>query len=381
MLIAGMNFATLYLALAHRSVMPYVKDPEAPWFLAVTLGSVIVISFYLWPTASIPMRRQPCAIRCSTSSRLPRRPAMPVSTTRNGRCSHLWMLFLCSFATSAGSTGGGIKMIRALLLCKQFYRELVRAMHPAAVYNVRIRGQVMPQGVLFAALSFGFVPTWSASSLLTLIMSFSGLDIISAFTAIVASINNTGPGLGSSARRRPTKCSLISRPGYAASPCCSAVSSVYAARRDDARFLAQMSAPGTLAAVSFAEAFRFWLKLGFISFGGPARADRDHAPGAGRAPTLDFRAPLPACPQLLHGAAGAGSPATRHLHRLADAPQLGRDRRRALFVLPSLLILIALSWLYVAFGHTTLVAGLFYGIKPAVTASWCTRRTGSVRAH
>ena len=53
----------------------------------------------------------------------------------------------------------------------------------------------MPQGVLFAALSFGFVYMVSIVSL-TLIMSFSGLDIISAFTAIVASINNTGPGLG-----------------------------------------------------------------------------------------------------------------------------------------------------------------------------------------
>ena len=53
----------------------------------------------------------------------------------------------------------------------------------------------MPQGVLFAALSFGFVYMVSIVSL-TLVLSFTGLDIISAFTAIVASINNTGPGLG-----------------------------------------------------------------------------------------------------------------------------------------------------------------------------------------
>ena len=196
MLIAGMNFATLYLALAHRSVMPYVKDPEAPWFLAVTLGSVIVISFYLWANGVYP--DEATALRHSLFN------VVSIATT-TGYASvdyaqwpmfaPLWMLFLCSFATSAGSTGGGIKMIRALLLYKQFYRELVRAMHPAAVYNVRIRGQVMPQGVLFAALSFGFVYMVSIVSL-TLIMSFSGLDIISAFTAIVASINNTGPGLG-----------------------------------------------------------------------------------------------------------------------------------------------------------------------------------------
>jgi trk system potassium uptake protein TrkH len=196
MLIAGMNFATLYLALAHRSPMPYVRDPEAPWFLAVTLGSVLLISYYLWANGVYETEAE--ALRHALFN------VVSIATT-TGYASvdyalwpmfaPLWMLFLCSFATSAGSTGGGIKMIRALLLYKQLYRELVRAMHPAAVYNVRVAGQVMPQNILFAALSFGFVYMVSIVSM-TLLMSFSGLDIVSAFTAIVASINNTGPGLG-----------------------------------------------------------------------------------------------------------------------------------------------------------------------------------------
>ena len=62
------------------------------------------------------------------------------------------------------------------------------------------------------------------------------------------------------------------------------------------------------------------------------------------------------------------SAATRHLHRLAHAPNQRRPRRRRLFVLPSLFILIALSWVYVRFGNQPLVAGLFFGLKPAVTA-------------
>jgi chromate transporter len=119
--------------------------------------------------------------------------------------------------------------------------------------------------------------------------------------------------------------------------------------------------------VSFGEALKFWLKLGFISFGGP-RADRDHAPRAGGAEALDFRTPLPACAQLLHGAAG---PEAQQLatyigwlmHRTWGGIVAG-----GLFVLPSLLILIALSWIYVAFGNVGWVAGLFYGIKPAVAA-------------
>jgi len=196
MLIAGMNFATLYLAIAQRSPMPYLRDPEAPWFLAVTLGSVVFVSIYLWSHGVY--RSEEEALRHVLFN------LVSIATTTGFASvdyaqwpmfAPLWMLFLSSFVTSAGSTGGGIKMIRALLLYKQLYRELVRAMHPAAVYNVRIGGQVMPQGVLFAALSFGFVYMVSIVSL-TLLMSMSGLDILSAFTAVVASINNTGPGLG-----------------------------------------------------------------------------------------------------------------------------------------------------------------------------------------
>ena len=106
----------------------------------------------------------------------------------------LWMLFLCSFATSAGSTGGGIKMMRAIILYKQVFRELVRAMHPAAVCPVRLGTEPVPQNILFAVLAFGFMYMVSLVSL-TLILSFSGLEIITAFSAVVAMVNNTGPGL------------------------------------------------------------------------------------------------------------------------------------------------------------------------------------------
>jgi trk system potassium uptake protein TrkH len=68
-------------------------------------------------------------------------------------------------------------------------------MHPAAVYNVRLGGQTAPQAVLFAVLAFGFVYMVSIVSL-TLVLAFTGLDIVTAFSAVVASVNNTGPGLG-----------------------------------------------------------------------------------------------------------------------------------------------------------------------------------------
>jgi trk system potassium uptake protein len=196
MLIAGMNFGTLFLAVHGRSLRPYLLDPEAGWFISVCLVSILGVAVYIWAWGVYPEFVE--ALRHSAFN------VVSIATT-TGYASvdyalwpmfaPLWMLFLSSFATSAGSTGGGIKMMRALLLYKQVYRELVRAMHPNAVYNIRIGGQAAPQPILFAVLAFAFMYMVSIVSM-TLILSFTGLDIVSAFTAVVASINNTGPGLG-----------------------------------------------------------------------------------------------------------------------------------------------------------------------------------------
>jgi trk system potassium uptake protein TrkH len=196
MLIAGMNFGTLFLAVNGRSLRPYLHDPEAGWFIAITVASIFVVAMYIW--------KDGIYAEFETALRYAAFNVVSIATT-TGYASvdyalwpifaPLWMLFLSSFATSAGSTGGGIKMMRALLLYKQVYRELLRAMHPSAVYNVRVGGQIAPQPVLFAVLGFGFMYMVSIVSL-TLILAFTGLDIVTAFTAVVASVNNTGPGLG-----------------------------------------------------------------------------------------------------------------------------------------------------------------------------------------
>jgi len=195
MLLAGMNFATMFLALHGRSFQPYLRDPEARWFLAVTLASVLGIAIYLWAQGTYPNFLT--ALRHSAFN------LVSIATTTGFASvdfnlwpafAPLWMLFLSSFATSAGSTGGGIKMIRAIILYKQVYRELLRAMHPNVVWPVRIGGDPVPHNILFAVLAFSFMYMVSIVSM-TLIMSLSGLDIVTAFSAVVASINNTGPGL------------------------------------------------------------------------------------------------------------------------------------------------------------------------------------------
>ena len=122
------------------------------------------------------------------------------------------------------------------------------------------------------------------------------------------------------------------------------------------------------AAVSFAEALRFWLKLGFISFGGPAgQIALMHAELVERQRWISeqrFLHALNYC-MLLPGpeAQQLATYIGWLMHRTAGGIAAG-----ALFVLPSLFILVALSWIYLRFGDLPVVAGIFYGIKPAVTA-------------
>ena len=129
-----------------------------------------------------------------------------------------------------------------------------------------------------------------------------------------------------------------------------------------------MSDAAPPAAISFREAFFFWLKLGFISFGGPAGqisvmhqelVEKRRWLSEGRfLHALNYCMVLPG-PEAQQLATYIGW----LMHRTRGGIVAG-----ALFVLPSLFILIALSWIYIAYGNTTLVAGLFFGIKPAVTA-------------
>ena len=195
MMIAGINFATHFLAVSGRNLKPYRHDPEIFWYLVVVVGSVIGIAIYLTALDVYP--------EFGTALRFSAFNVVSIATTTGfantdfnlwPMFAPLWMLFLCSFATSAGSTGGGIKMIRAIILYKQVYRELLRAMHPSAVCPVRVGGGPVAQNILTAVLAFGFAYMCIIVAL-TLLMSFSGLDIVTAFSAVVASINNTGPGL------------------------------------------------------------------------------------------------------------------------------------------------------------------------------------------
>ncbi len=196
MLIAGLNFATHFLALRGRTLRPYQFDPELRWFLGIVLGSCGMLALLLWFLGVYPDFWQ--ALRYATFNTISVATTTGLATADYAQWPlffGLWMLFLCSFATSSGSTGGGIKMIRAVLLYRQVYRELKHLLHPAAFLPVRLSGMAVPNKIMFAVITFAFVYVVSVV-ILSFVLIASGLDVITAFTAVVACINNTGPGLG-----------------------------------------------------------------------------------------------------------------------------------------------------------------------------------------
>ena len=122
------------------------------------------------------------------------------------------------------------------------------------------------------------------------------------------------------------------------------------------------------AAISFAEAFRFWLKLGFISFGGPAgQIAIMHQELVERRRWISERRFLHALNYCMVLPGPEAQQLATYIGWLMHR-SWGGIVAGGLFVLPSLFILIALSWIYLVFGDIPAIAGILYGIKPAVTA-------------
>jgi trk system potassium uptake protein TrkH len=196
MLLAAMNFATHFLVWRGKSLKLYLRDTEAVATVALILASCLGIALFLWQQGTYPsfwtalrhasFNLVSLATDCGFSS---------VDFNQWPMFAPMWMLFLSCIAASSGSTGGGIKMVRTMILFKQAGREFLRLLHPSAVNPMKIGGSVVPNNIVFAVLGFIFLYFMTVATL-TFTLLINGLDFISAFSAIIACINNAGPGLG-----------------------------------------------------------------------------------------------------------------------------------------------------------------------------------------
>lgn len=196
MLFAVINFATHFLAWRGRNLKVYARDAEAVASLLLIVGSCFAIALFLWwqgvyPEYLTALRHASFnLVSIATSSGY-----ASVDYAQWPMFAPMWMMFLTAIAASSGSTGGGIKMIRTLVLVKQAGREFLRLLHPAAINPMKIGGHVIANNIVFAVLGFIFLYFMTLATL-TFILLISGMDFISALTAVLACVNNCGPGLG-----------------------------------------------------------------------------------------------------------------------------------------------------------------------------------------
>ncbi|HUW25164.1 MAG TPA: potassium transporter TrkG [Gallionella sp.] len=196
MLFAAISFVTHFLAWRGKSLAVYSHDMEARAAIGLILSSCFGIALFLW--WNDVYTEFGTALRHASFNVVSIGASSGFTSVDYGQWpifAPLWMLFIGCVAASSGSTGGGIKMIRTLVLFKQAGREFLKLLHPTAVNPMKIGGHVVPNNIVFSVL--GFISLYFMTiATLTFVLLISGLDFISAFSAVLACVNNFGPGLG-----------------------------------------------------------------------------------------------------------------------------------------------------------------------------------------
>lgn len=200
MIAAGMNFALHFLALRQRNFLVYLQDTEVRVFLGFLLLVTVLTCGVLWSTNTFS--------DATTTLWHGVFQVISIGTTTGFTTSgfHWWpsllpvlLIMMSGIGGCAGSTAGGVKVIRMILLYKQGRREINQLIHPSAFFPIKLGGKPVPDNVINAI--WGFFALYIFSYLvLSLAMTATGADPLTAFSAVTACLNNLGPGLGAVAK-------------------------------------------------------------------------------------------------------------------------------------------------------------------------------------
>ncbi len=195
MIVSGINFGLHYVALFRRTPGLYLHDREVRGYLFMLALVAAIVCFVLV--------QHPGASDSPIRTGIFQAVSMATTTGYATTNFSLWpsvapiILLLAAFAGGcAGSTAGGIKIIRVLLIYLQGIREIKRLIHPNGVFPIKLGSQKVPDRVMEAVWGFFSVYVIVFLTMVTLIMLLSDLDFLTAFSAVGACLNNLGPGLG-----------------------------------------------------------------------------------------------------------------------------------------------------------------------------------------
>lgn len=195
MVIAGANFALHFMSFRQRSLSFYWRDSEFRfYFSTLVVVSVITVLVLIMTATLTPSNAVIKGIF----------EVVAIGTTSGFSSADFsqwplmlpFMLFMLAFMGGcAGSTGGGMKVMRVLLIYRQGAREMKRLLHPNAVIPVKLGNRPVSDRVLQAVWGFFSVYMFMFVAMLMILLA-TGIDQVTAWTAVAATLNNLGPGLG-----------------------------------------------------------------------------------------------------------------------------------------------------------------------------------------
>ena len=195
MALSGMSFALHFAALARRSMGIYWQDAE----LRLYVGALALVGTLVAATLLLHGQTAPQSLREGLFQAVSFATTTGFTTAEYSAWPALApvaMVFAAFAGGCAGSTAGGLKMYRVLLIFRQGFREIRRLIHPNGIFHIKLGERIVPGRVVEAVWGFFCVYLIVFTTMVCLLLGISDLDFATAFSAVAANLNNLGPGLG-----------------------------------------------------------------------------------------------------------------------------------------------------------------------------------------
>jgi trk system potassium uptake protein TrkH len=196
MFLAGINFSLHFFVWRKKNVLAFFKDSEFQTYLLLLSVLIALVTLYLLNSGHYQTTQE--ALRYGVFQ------SVSIATTTGFASTNysLWplilpvlLIFSSFIGACAGSTGGGIKVVRVLLMFKLAMKEIKKFIHPNAQINIKLNQRSVSESTLISV--WGFFSLYVIAFIFIMVaLMFTGMDQVTAFSATTASINNLGPGLG-----------------------------------------------------------------------------------------------------------------------------------------------------------------------------------------
>ncbi len=196
MLIAGVNFALHFRVWSKRNIREYLLDTEFKVYISLIAVIIVIVTTVLIFANKMP------SVWDAVIHGVFQVVSMATTAGFTSQEFSTWPLFIPAMLLAAsiiggctGSTAGGLKVMRVIMLFKQGRREIIQTIHPEAILPIRLSGRLVPNKVINAV--WGYFALYILSFvLLALLLLWTGVDLVTAYSTVTACLNNLGPALG-----------------------------------------------------------------------------------------------------------------------------------------------------------------------------------------